>query len=520
MIACDDLRLRLEAAERESVRKSEILAHTSHEIRTQLSAVIGMTQLVRETRLTPEQAEYVEIISEAGDALLTLVNDLLDMSKMEAGRLSIEQIPYSVRDALSDVVSSFSSQMNDRGLWLTLEFDDALPNRVLGDPGRLRQVVANLVSNAAKFTDKGGISVQVDFAEDNLMTVAVSDTGSGIPPARQTAIFESYTQADDSTARTHGGTGLGLAIAKQLTEMMGGGLTLTSEVGVGSTFRATVRVVPDFSEPTDREAVSRSELVDLPVLVVGSLSDAKREALDRLGLKTECADGADPVKLLVQAYRDGSPYALVIISKQGDPLALAEEFRVQPESLSTHLLVLTATGERGDAAMCRELQVAGYLTAPYDPDDVARAAREVLAGPAPLDLTLLVTKHWLRERRRRLNLLVVDASPTIRMSANRMLERRGHVVVTAGTSEDALAAVSTRRFDAAIVDLDLPGVADGKLVPLLTEAAGPDLPIVASTVAADPAAHDAARDSGCTVVLTRPFEVHDLVTAIEESVPD
>lgn len=520
MTASDDLRLRLAEAERESLRKSEILAHTSHEIRTQLAAVIGMTQLVRETRLTPEQAEYVEIISEAGDGLLTLVNDLLDMSKLEAGRLSIEQIPYSVRDTFSDIVAGFSTQLNDRGLWLNLEFEDDLPDRLIGDPGRLRQVIVNLIGNATKFTEKGGVTVQVSIDADDLMSVAVTDTGTGIPPERQAAIFESFTQADESTARTYGGSGLGLTISKRLTEMMGGGLDLTSEVGVGSTFTARLRVVRDLNAPNGRQEIPRSELFGLPVMVVGELSEAKREALARLGFSLEFVGQDQPVERLVRAFNDGSPYALVVVSSLEDPLSVAEAMRERPESRSTHMLILTTTGTRGDAAMCRELQIAGYLTSPYAPEDVARAAHEVLAGPAPLDLTLLVTKHWLRERRRRLNLLVVDASPTIRMSANRMLEKRGHVVVTCGSGSEALAAASARKFDAAIVDLELPGTEGVDLIRQLKAAAEYELPIVASTVSSDTEAHVAAIHAGCSFVLARPFEINDLVTAIEESVKD
>lgn len=520
MTAGGDLRLRLAEAERESLRKSEILAHTSHEIRTQLSAVIGMTQLVRKTRLTPEQAEYVEIISEAGDGLLTLVNDLLDMSKLEADRLSIEQIPYSVRDTFSDIVAGFSSHLDDRGLWLNLDFDDEMPDRVIGDPGRLRQVIVNLIGNAAKFTEKGGVTVRVSADKDDLMSVAVTDTGPGIPVERQSAIFESFTQADESTARTHGGSGLGLTISKRLTEMMGGDLTLSSEVGVGSTFTATIQMTRDLSEPIDRHEVARSELFGLPVMVVGDLSETKLDGLLRLGLKLDCVDEDRPVEKLVEAFDAGSPYALVVVSSLDDPLSVAEAMRDHRESRSTHVLILTTTGTRGDAAMCRELQIAGYLTSPYAPEDVARAAQEVLAGPAPIDLTLLVTKHWLRERRRRLNLLVVDASPTMRMSANRMLERRGHVVVTSGSGSEALAAASARKFDAAVVDLELPGVEGVELIRQLKAAADYELPIVASTISFDTEANVAAIHAGCSFVLARPFEINDLVTAIEQSVKD
>ena len=215
--------------------------------------------------------------------MLTLVNDLLDMSKLEAGRLTIEEIPYSVRATLSDIVAGFSTQLNERDLWLTLDFDDKLPDRLIGDPGRIRQVVANLISNATKFTENGGITVRASLNEAELLAIEVTDTGSGIPVERQAAIFESFTQADNSTARTHGGSGLGLTISKRLTEMMGGELNLTSEVGVGSTFVATVKIVIDEADPVHRLPVSRSDLVGLPVMVVGELSAAKQESLGRLG---------------------------------------------------------------------------------------------------------------------------------------------------------------------------------------------------------------------------------------------
>lgn len=513
-----ELQTRLEAAERELLQKSELLAHTSHEIRTQLSGVIGMTQLALDTHLTPEQAEYLQIIDEAGQAVLTLVNDLLDVSKMDAGRLEIESIPFALRDGISDIVTSFSPALVERGLWLTAEFAADVPERVLGDPGRLRQVVSNLLSNAAKFTEKGGVSVNVTTPSPGIVSVAVVDTGVGVPPDRQAAIFDSYTQVDETTARTHGGTGLGLAISRRLAEIMGGGLTVASEAGVGSTFTATFAVTAIEGGQTLDPATATSEFVDLPILVAGEISNARREALNDVGFAlTSCAP-SEAEDRVVEAYTHGAPFALVVVAVGVDPLGQAAAIRERVESLSTHVLLVVNTGTRGDAALCRELQVAGYLANPFTPEDLAKAASEVLAGPAPLDLTRLVTKHWLRERRRRLNVLVVDDSPTIRLSTQRMLERRGHVVVTAASADDAELAAKARRFDAAVVDLEIPGSDGLVLVERLRHASESPLPVVASTI--HPAAIDGAEAllAGCSRLLNRPFEIHALVAAIEESV--
>ena len=499
----DHLEQALADALDDSARKSELLAHTSHEIRTELSGILGMAQVVMETRLTPEQSEYLTIINDSGEAILTLVNDLLDFSKMEAGRLEVERVSFSLADTLSDTVANFSGSTASRGLYLNLEIDSSVPARLLGDPGRIRQVVGNLVSNAVKFTDLGGITVRARL--DDLLVIDVVDTGSGIDPSRQAAIFESYTQGDDSTSRTHGGTGLGLSIARQLTEMMGGGLALTSERGKGSTFTASFAIDHDVDSIGEDPRASRG-FEGLPVLLAGEL--VTEEALEGNGFVLSRCERAEVVERVAAATRAGSPFGLVVLGFTVDPLAVAQAIHESDASQSTHVMVITSIGNRGDATLCRDLQVAGYLTNPFVDDDISAAAVEVLNGPAPVDLTTLVTKHWLRERRRRLNVLIVDASPTIRMTTGRMLERRGHLSVAVASAADASVAVAANRFDAVVVDLGLAKVHD-----LLSELEGGDAPVIGST-----SDESIDTDDMCVSVLPRPFGVHELVAAIEESV--
>ena len=498
----------LQEALAESARKTQLLAHTSHEIRTELSGLIGMAKVMMETRLTPEQSEYMTIIDDSGEAILTLVNDLLDFSKIEAGRLEVERVSFSLVDTLSDTLATFNGVTGSRGLWLKLELDPSIPDRLVGDPGRIRQVVANLVSNAVKFTDQGGVTVRATV--NDVLQVEVADTGVGIAPDRQEAIFDSFTQADESTSRTHGGTGLGLSISRQLTEMMGGGLTVTSELGAGSTFRASFRVAVDTSEPAT-DPISSVGFSDLPVLITGDL--VHDESLLPHGFALDRCEISRVAEEVVKATESGSPYALVVIGVATDPLGIAKAIRDGDGSHTTHIMVVSPMGNRGDAALCRELRVAGYLTSPYVDDDVTAAVSEVLHGPTPMDLTTLVTRHWLRERRRRLNVLIVDDSPTIRMATTRMLDRRGHLSIAVGSVDAAAAAVSANRFDAIVLDLHVPNAYE-----LGARLAHLGAPLIGSTADLDDRTRERALASGFIAVLSRPFGVHQLVAAIEESV--
>lgn len=517
------LRAALAAARAESEAKSRLISHTSHEIRTNLAGVLGLAQAARETRLTPEQHEFFELIAASGDAILTLVNDLLDLSKMEAGMLGIESISFDLMHTLDDVAATFKAPFQEKGLTLEMEKDPSLPARVSGDPGRLRQILVNLLANAVRFTDTGGATIEVSLIERTqdgvLVEVAVVDTGVGIPPDRQDAIFAPYAQADPGVARQRGGSGLGLSIARQLAELMGGSLTVDSVVGEGSRFSLRLPLVEALHVTVPTDVGVRAAISELPMLVISERPETLSAAIAGLEAQVDTATTDEGIEKRLAAAID-QPYALIAIERS-DALELAAELRTRNGLDTTHILILTATGQRGDAARCRELRIGGYLTAPYAPIDVATAVSEVIAGPAPFDLTVLVTRHWLRERRRRLSILVVDDSPTLRMTSSRLLERRGHSVRTVGGGDAAIDAVRTHRYDAIVMDINMPGM-DGyeATARIRSSEFGDEVPIIAVSSQADEVVEARVIAAGASELLSRPFEVFELVAAIERAIVD
>ncbi|MFQ5966002.1 MAG: response regulator [Acidimicrobiia bacterium] len=515
-----------ELAEAGSEAKSRFLAHMSHEIRTQLSGILGMTQVAMDTRLTPDQREYLELVSASGEALMTLVNDLLDLRKIEAGRLELDDIPFSVRDTLADAVAVFTPRADEKGLVLTLDLASGMPDYVSGDPGRLRQIISNLVSNAIKFTEEGSVTVRVtaDLGDETAdFTFIVEDTGIGISGEDLAQLFDEYAQGSRGTARLYGGSGLGLAISRQLVERMGGQISVESAPVGGSRFRVEVPLglsVPPVPEPK----LQRERGIEgLPVLVVAD-SDLNRVtirgmlrnsdlAVTTASSHTECLEG------LSEARDRDAPYAAVILDTRGDPLAGAEQIRNKPEHDGTHVIVITAVGQRGDGARCRELRVAGYLTKPVKGKELEEAVNAVLGGALPIDLTTLVTRHWLRERRSRLDILVVDDSPTNRMSAKRMLETRGHSVFLVVTGQEAIEALDAFRFDLVLMDLGLPGLNGVEATRQIRSTEdNAHTPIIATTTDDIASVESQCTQAGMDAVVSKPFEPGELTRAIEDAV--
>ena len=527
-----ELRLRaaVEAAEQASRAKSQFLAEISHEIRTQLAGILGMAQVTLETKLTPQQREYVDLITTSADALLTLVNDLLDLSKIEAGHLVVEEIPFNLHDNLRDTVTSMVVAAEEKGITLDLELAAGLPDHVIGDPGRVRQIAINLIGNAVKFTEIGGVTVS-GRAEpsDSALTmvhIEIADTGSGIPADKLKSIFERYEQAGDANGRHAGGTGLGLTISRQLVEIMGGEIWAESEFGNGSTFHFTIPLAVADSEvalPLSRE---RSDVEGLPILIVADnqVNQSKlREAIAATGMQPTAVSGLDEaVSTLAQARLADRPFALTVCDLNGDGIEFARKIRADADLAAMHLVILTAIGQRGDAATCRELNVAGYLTKPIPAEDVREAVEAVIGGPSPLDLTVLVTKHWLRERRRHLNILVVDDSPTHRMVARRILERRGHRVSTAGSGREGIDAVQAHRFDVVLLDLWMPGMGGFEAAAAIraTEDRDERVPIIAMSADTVSELDENLADAGMDGVIAKPFQVPQLLGTIEHLIDE